>query len=89
MRRRFKASIKGKKYTIAIESPQPGDYATLDYIDRRVSVDPSVNLRDARFRVEILLHEAIHVLAPEWGEKRVLRAGKDLSRLLKTAGEIV
>jgi hypothetical protein len=88
MRQRFTATIKGKRYYFIVEETQPDEYAIVDYDRKRVSIAPIVNAKKVEFRVEILIHEALHVLAPEWTEKRVLAAGKDLARLLNTATEI-
>jgi len=88
MRKKFTATLKKKRYLFIEEEPGPDEYAVVDYNRRRVFIAPFVNSNDVEFRTEVLLHEALHVLAPEWAEARVLAAGKDLARLLATAREI-
>jgi hypothetical protein len=88
MRQKFTATLRKKRYYFIVEGTEPDEYAAVDYDRRRVSIAPMVNAQKAEFRAEILIHEALHVLAPEWTEKRVLAAGKDLARLLSTATEI-
>jgi len=88
MKQKFRATIGRKCYQFCFEEPEPDQYAVVDYTLRRVSIAPMVNDKPQKFRVEILLHEALHVLAPEWKEKKVLEAGRDLARLLVTAGEM-
>jgi hypothetical protein len=88
MRQKFTATLKRKRYYFIMEETEPDEYARVDYDRKRVSIAPMVNAQKAEFRIEILIHEALHVLAPEWTEKRVLAAGKDLARLLNTALEI-
>lgn len=53
-----------------------------------VVLSPLLKNANKRSRTEILLHEALHLIAPGWQEKRVTKAAKDLARLLRTAGEI-
>lgn len=87
MRSKFRATIKGQQFLFVVEPPGPQEYAVVDYELRRVSISPEAQNKDWAFRAELLIHEALHILAPEWTEKRVLQAGRDIIRLLITSKE--
>jgi hypothetical protein len=87
MKKRFTASLNGKRYKV-IQTPLGHLWGAVEIEKKLISLDPEMNHRSDEAKAEILLHEALHVLAQKWTEKRVLRAGKDLARLLVTAGII-
>ena len=86
MKHHFSVTVGSHKYRFEVV-PLVGKYAEVDYDKFRVEIDPSVTTgRSKEFQAEVLLHEALHILLPKWTEKKVLKAGKDLARVLATAG---
>lgn len=85
MRRRFRATINKVRYRV-IETSLEKDYGNVDFATALICIDKAVTSGSKELQTELLLHEALHVLAPYWPEARVLQAGKDLSRLLVTSG---
>jgi hypothetical protein len=51
--------------------------ANLD--DNTIEIDPRLT---GRKHLEILIHEAMHLMNPEWTEKEVIRQSKKLTLLL-------
>jgi hypothetical protein len=87
MKKDFRVTLNGHRYRVA-QVPLDDEYGRVDFDLGRISIDPSIGRGPLEGQAELLLHEALHVLAPSWKEERVLQAGKDLARLLVTAGVI-
>jgi len=88
LRKTFKATLSNRRFRFRQQKTLPELYAEVDVDEGWCSVDPIINDRSQEFQAELLIHEALHVLAPEWKELRVLNVGKDLARLLVTSGVI-
>jgi len=85
MRKKFRVTINGRCYRV-VEKKLDGEYGRVDYHLDRITIDSTMREKSKEAQAEILLHEAIHIIAPNWKEEKVLRAGKDLARLLVTSG---
>lgn len=86
MKQAFRARINGKQFRVGFHHLEDKtNIAEVDCSRKTIGIDPSANSYPIRAQVEILLHEALHVLLPDLSERRVLKAGADLARLLVTA----
>jgi hypothetical protein len=87
MKKDFRVTLNGHRYRV-VQIPLDDEYGRVDFDLGRISIDLSIGGGPLGGQVELLIHEALHVLAPNWKEERVLQAGKDLARMLVTAGVI-
>lgn len=81
MRFRF----RGQRWEVHHEDRE-GLWGECDYAARRITIHTNLTHSRQRKRLEILLHEVIHVVFPEAAEGQVDEAGKVLSRVVWSDG---
>lgn len=87
MKSKFRVTLNRKRYRVVKDSLEKEKLdGVVDFDLSKITIDNSFSKRSREAQAEVLLHEALHVIAPGWKEEKVLGAGRDLARMLATAG---
>lgn len=72
---------RARRDTKVIHRPlgREGAYGIAHIGYNKIEIDP--RLKGKKY-IEILLHEKLHLLNPEWSETKVLKQSKELAKLL-------
>lgn len=91
MKHRFAIELNGGRFDVRTGESSPvlggvGCHAVVSESDRMIILCPRLHHRAKVFQLEILIHEMLHVLAPNMTERRVASQAKQIAAAIKRSG---